>query len=332
MATASSRRAVLRAGVAAALAVVAPMPTRARPAGGKGKRLAYLVSDLRIPFWDIMWRGIRSRAEELGYDITVFSAENNARDEFANVAAAIRAGVDGILLSPTNSAAAAAILKLAKDAGIPVVIADIGTDGGDYVSYISSDNRDGAYRIGRVLAAKLKARGWQGGRVGIVAIPQKRDNGQARTAGFMQAMDEAGIKGGGLRQQVDFSYRETFEHARDLLAAAPDIRAIWLQGSDRYQGALDAIAAAGREGQVLLVTFDAEPEFLDLIPRGVLAGAGMQQPFLMGEMAVATMDRHLRGMPVEREQKLPVLAISDDNIEAEMQTIRRNVLGMPPGP
>lgn len=332
MATASSRRAILRAGVAAAVALMAPLPARARPAGGARRRLAYLVSDLRIPFWDIMWRGMRARAAELGHEISVHSAENSARDEFANVAAVIKAGVDGILLSPTNSAAAATILKLTKDAGIPVVIADIGTDGGDYVSYISSDNRDGAYRIGRILAAKLTARGWRDGRVGIVAIPQKRDNGQARTAGFMQALDEAGIKGGGLRQQVDFSYRETFDHTRDLLAAAPDIRAIWLQGSDRYQGALDAIAAAGREGQVLLVTFDAEPEFLDLIPRGVLAGAGMQQPFLMGEMAVATMDRHLRGLPVEREQKVPVLAISDDNIEAEMQTIRRNVLGMAPDP
>lgn len=27
------------------------------------KKLAYLVSDLRIPFWDIMWRGINLRAE-----------------------------------------------------------------------------------------------------------------------------------------------------------------------------------------------------------------------------------------------------------------------------
>jgi ribose transport system substrate-binding protein len=178
------------------------------------------------------------------------------------------------------------------------------------------------------LTAKLKALGWSDGRVGVVAIPQKRANGQARTAGFMQAMEEAGIKGAGIRQQVDFSYQETFDHTRDLLASVPDIRAIWLQGSDRYQGALDAIAAAGRAGQVLLMTFDAEPEFIEMIPRGTLAGAGMQQPFLMGETAVETLDRHIKGLPVQREQKLPVLAVSEDTIKDEMDTIRRNVLGL----
>jgi len=310
-------------------AVTAAMtPLSAVGAEPAPRRIAYVVSDLRIPFWDIMWRGIQSRAAALGYQAQAYSADNNARSEITNLVDVIRSGVSGIILSPTNSSAAVTLLKLANDASIPVVVADIGADGGEYVSYISSDNRDGAYRIGRVLAAKLKALGWADGRVGIIAIPQKRANGQARTAGFMQAMEEAGLKGAGIRQQVDFSYQETFDHTRDLLATAPDIRAIWLQGSDRYQGALDAIAAAGRTGQVLLMTFDAEPEFLEMIPRGTLAGAGMQQPFLMGERAVETMARHHNGQPVEREQKLPVLAVSEDNIKAEMSTIRRNVLGL----
>ena len=297
-------------------------------ASGTVKKLAYVVSDLRIPFWNIMWRGVHERAAALGYQAKAYSAGNDAKTEISNLVAAIKSKVDGIVLSPTNSSSAVTLLRLAKEAAIPVVVADIGADSGDYVSYISSDNRDGAYRIGRILAAKLKERGWTDGRVAIVAIPQKRANGQARTAGFMQAMQEAGIRGAGIRQQVDFSYQETFDHTRDLLAAAPDIRAVWLQGSDRYQAALDAIAAAGHTGQVLLLTFDAEPEFLDLIPRGILAGAGMQQPFLMGEKAVEAMDRHLSGQAVEREQKLPVLAVSDENIAVEMETIRRNVLGL----
>lgn len=320
-----TRRVVLHA----ALTLGATLsPLGALGAARDNRRLAYVVSDLRIPFWDIMWRGIRLRAEKLGYQAGVYSANNSAKSEIANLVDAAKSGVDGIILSPTNSSAAVTLLSLAKEAEIPVVIADIGTDGGEYVSYISSDNRDGAYRIGRILTAKLKALGWSDGRVGVVAIPQKRANGQARTAGFMQAMEEAGIKGAGIRQQVDFSYQETFDHTRDLLASAPDIRAIWLQGSDRYQGALDAIAAAGRAGQVLLMTFDAEPEFIEMIPRGTLAGAGMQQPFLMGETAVETLDRHIKGLPVQREQKLPVLAVSEDNIKDEMGTIRRNVLGL----
>lgn len=209
-----------------------------------------------------------------------------------------------------------------------MVIADIGSDGGEYVSYISSDNRGGAYLIGKILAEKMHAMNWQNGRVGIVAIPQKRANGQARTAGFMRALNESGIKGAGIRQQVTFSYQETYDHAKELIQQSADLRALFLQGSDRYQGALDAIADAGKKDEILLITFDAEPEFLELIPKGVLVGAGMQQPFLMGERSVETLHQHLLGQQVDKQQKLPVLAISTENIEHKLPIIRRNVLGM----
>lgn len=292
------------------------------------KRLAYLVSDLRIPFWDIMQRGIRSRAEALGYEISVYSAENSAKNELAATAQAIRGKVDGIILSPTNSSAATTILKLSKKAGIPVVIADIGTDGGEYVSYIASDNRQGSYDIGQVLAKRMHELGWDGGSVGIISIPQKRANGKARTEGFMRAMKEAGIKGAGLRQQVSFSYQETYDFSRELIAENADLRALWLQGSNRYLGALDAIADAGKKNEILLICFDAEPEFLDLIPQGVLVGAAMQQPFLMGEEAVNSMDAHLQDRPVNKQLLLPILAISRENIAAKLPVIRRNVLGL----
>jgi ABC-type sugar transport system substrate-binding protein len=183
--------------------------------------------------------------------------------------------------------------------------------------------------LGKVLTHALQARHWDKGSVGIIAIPQKRANGKARTAGFMKALDEAGIKGGDIRQQVSFSYRETYDFARDLIAANPDLRALWLQGSDRYQAALDAIADSGRKGQILLLCFDAEPEFLDLIPRGVLVGAGMQQPFLIGEEAVSAIDAHLHGQPVAKTKLLPVLPVSPHNLKELLPTIRRNVLGLP---
>jgi len=260
--------------------------------------------------------------------VASYNAKNIAKTELQFTAKAIKDNVSGIIVSPTNSSACVTILKLAKRAGIPVVISDIGTDGGEYVSYISSDNEDGAYKIGKILAQKMNKLGWQDGKVGIISIPQNRANGQARTAGFMQAMNEAEIKGAGIRQQVTFSYQETYEYSKELIENNPTLHAIWLQGSDRYQGALDAIADAGKKDEILLITFDAEPVFLDLIPKETIVGAGMQQPFLMGEKAVDAMHQFLKGQQVEKIQKLPVLAITADNIEIELPTIKRNVLGI----
>lgn len=292
------------------------------------KKLAYIVSDLRIPFWDIMKRGVQRAANENGYSLSVYSAENDRKNELAFVAKVIQEQVDGILVSPTSSAACSTILKLAKQADIPVVIVDIGTDGGDYVSYISSNNFDGAYKVGQVLARKVDSLGWKNGTVGIVAIPQKRENGRERTAGFMKAMDEAGIKGAGIKQQAAWTEEETYRYSMEFIQNNRDLRAIWLQGSDRYNGALRAIADSGKAGEILLLTFDAEPEFLDLIEKETILGAAMQQPYLMGQEAVRTLDRYLRGEKVSKKTVTPVLAISKENIAEKISIIKENVLGV----
>ncbi|MCI5121271.1 MAG: sugar ABC transporter substrate-binding protein, partial [Candidatus Electrothrix sp. AUS4] len=136
-----------------------------KTAATPSKKLVYLVSDQRIPFWDIMWRGCKAKSHELGYEITSYSAENNAKAELQFTARAIKDKVAGIIVSPTNSSACVTILKLARQAGIPVVISDIGTEGGSFVSFISSDNEDGAYKLGKILARKMHKIGWQDGKV-----------------------------------------------------------------------------------------------------------------------------------------------------------------------
>lgn len=299
----------------------------ASDAAAQGRTLAYLVPDIRIPFWDIMARGIHQKATELDYELSVHSADNLSRRELEATVAAIDSGVDGIILSPTQSSAAVTVLKLAEQAGIPVVISDIGAKSDNYVSYIESDNDQGAYDLGELLVAALDEKGWMDGTVGIVAIPQKRANGKARTEGFLRALEEHGVSTAGIYQQADFSYRETYEFSRRLIQDNPQLRAIWLQGSNRYRGALDAIWESGKTGQILLICFDAEPEFLAMIRSGDLVAAGMQQPFLMGETAVEAMHRHLSGAPVEKVQRLPVLPVHRGNLEQLLPTIQRNVLG-----
>jgi len=292
------------------------------------KKLAYIVTDSRIPFWAIMGRGVKNRADFLGYDLEIYSAQNSAKHELELTVKAIKNRVSGIIISPSTSSACVTVLKLAKSSNIPVVISDVGADSGEYVSYISSNNREGAYKIGKVLAKKMLELGFENGRVGIIAIPQKRLNGKARTAGFMQAMDESGIKGADIRQLVTWSEEETYGFTKEMINTYPDLRAIWLQTSNGYNGALRAIADMGKKGKILLIAFDAEPEFLNLIPKGVLAGSAMQQPYLMGQKALNAMDRYLRGKNVKKNIQLPILSVSTENIQMQLSTIKRDVLGI----
>ncbi len=292
------------------------------------KKLVYIVSDITIPFWQIMSKGIKNKASQLGYSVDIYNSANLRKNEIENFNKNLNCKISGIVLSPVHSSSAEFLLRLAKKANIPIVISDIGTDGGEYVSFISSDNEDGAYKIGKVLAKKMKKLNIQDASVGIVSIPQKRINGKLRTKGFLRAINEEGINSAGLEQQVNFSLEETYLLSKKLIKENPNMKALWLQGSDKYQGALNAISDMNKTSEILLICFDAEPEFLKMIENQKLVGAAMQQPFLMGEIAVEQLHNHLLGKTVKKEIQLEILAISEDNIEDKLKIIKRNVLGI----
>lgn len=258
----------------------------------------------------------------------IYNSNNTRKNEIENFLKALKENVSGIVLSPINSSSAVFLLKLAKQAKIPVVISDIGTDSGEYVSFISSKNYDGAYKIGKVLASKMYEMNIQNSSVGIIGIPQQRENGKDRTKGFLKAINEEGIKSAGLEQQVNFSKQETYDLASKLIKENPNMKALWLQGSDKYQGALDAIRDQNKDGEILLICFDSEPEFLEMIPNGKLVGAAMQQPFLMGSIALEQLHKHLNGKKVKRDIQLEILAIDEKNINSKLTLIKRNVLGI----
>lgn len=292
------------------------------------KKIAYIVSDTSIPFWQIMTKGLKDKSLKLGYEVNIYNSNNTRKNEIENFSKALKENVSGIVLSPINSSSAVFLLKLAKQAKIPVVISDIGTDSGEYVSFISSNNYDGAYKIGKVLASKMYEMNIQNSSVGIIGIPQQRENGKDRTKGFLKAINEEGIKSAGLEQQVNFSKQETYDLASKLIKENPNMKALWLQGSDKYQGALDAIRDQNKDGEILLICFDSEPEFLEMIPNGKLVCAAMQQPFLMGSIALEQLHKHLNGKKVKRDIQLEILAIDEKNINSKLTLIKRNVLGI----
>ncbi|MCT7528120.1 substrate-binding domain-containing protein [Aliarcobacter cryaerophilus] len=293
------------------------------------KKLAYIVSDINIPFWQIISKGIKDKSNELGYEIHIYSSNNLKKNELENLASAISLKIDGLIISPINSSTASTLLEIAKMNKIPTIVADIGSDSQDYLSFISSDNKKGAYELGKILSKYMKSLSWnKEGTVGIIAIPQKRLNGKDRTIGFIQALEEYNIKVSGMYQQVDFSYEETYNYSKKLIDENENLRAIWLQGSDKYKGALDAIKKANKQNEIALICFDAEPEFLEMIQNGDLVASAMQQPYIIGQEAVVTLNNYFNNKEVKKEQKMEILSISKENIDDKLKIIKLNVLGI----
>ena len=170
--------------------------------------------------------------------------------------------------------------------------------------------------------------GYENGRVGIIAIPQKRINGKERTLGFRKALQEYNIKGADIRQLEVWNDEETYGFTTDMIGKFHDLRAVWIQTSNPYNGVLKALQDSGKEDEILFVAFDAEPEFLDLIPENKIMATGMQQPYLMGQKAMNAMNDHLSGKEVKKDIQVPILIISSENIQQNLPKIKINVLGV----
>ena len=128
------------------------------------KRLAYLTPGLDLPFWRYLANGIENEIIDSGMDATVqvYDSKNSSETQLQNAQDAIAQGVDLIIISPTDSSSCPAVLNLAEDAGIPVVIADVGTDSGKYDAFIVTPNAEGSQELGEYVtetAAFLRLEG-----------------------------------------------------------------------------------------------------------------------------------------------------------------------------
>ena len=147
-------------GTFASAALVAATLGLGAPAGAQDKgELVYMTPGLDVAFWRYVSEGVRSVAEANGYGFSALDSTNDPQTQLQNAQDSIARGVAGIILSPTDSSTAPAVLGLAQDAGIPVVIADIGTDSGEFVSVIGSNNYEGAFGVGEALAAAMNEAG-----------------------------------------------------------------------------------------------------------------------------------------------------------------------------
>jgi ABC-type sugar transport system substrate-binding protein len=319
--TTIARRSLIKLAAPALLAAGMPAIARAQT----GKQLAYLAPKVDLSFWRYVMKGISDVAKASGATVTEFDSQNSAQKQLQNTQDLIARGMDGILLSPVDSSTAPAVLAMAARAHVPVVIADIGTTEGDYVSFVTSQNEQGAYETGVATAQALKAKGWTKSPFGMVTISLARKNGQLRTNGFRKAMAEIGMTEVGLQQMQSYTADETFRFVQDMVTAHPDLRALFVESDIQSIGALRALQAMHREHDVLLAAFDGVPEFVGLLEQGAFAAAGMQQPYLLGVTAAHAMFDHLAGKTPEKDIQIPVLIVTPETIKQKLPELIQNV-------
>ncbi|SQD80196.1 ribose ABC transporter substrate-binding protein RbsB [Moritella yayanosii] len=265
--------------------------------------IAMVVSTLNNPFFVTMKEGAEAKAKTLGYKLIVLDSQNDPSKELANIEDLTVRGVKAILINPTDSDAVSNAIRMANRANIPVITLDRGASRGKVVSHIASDNVAGGEMAGQYISDTIGANAKVIQLEGIAGTSAARERGQ----GFMNAVGKNKMNLLA-SQPADFDRTKGLNVMENMLAANPDVQAVFAQNDEMALGALRAVQASGKD--VLIVGFDGTKDGIAAVNRGILGATIAQQPALIGALGVETADRVLKGLPVEKNIAVPLQVIT----------------------
>jgi len=270
-------------------------------------KIGLAVSTLNNPFFVDLKDGAEAMAEEMGVEILTVDAQDDAASQLSSVEDLLIKQIDVLIVNPVDGNAVVSAITAANDAGVPVITVDRGAEGGDVASHIASDNVAGGEMAGDFIAEQL---GEEGNVVELQGIPgtsAARDRGK----GFNQAMDKYSGMEVIARQPAGFDRAEGMTVMENILQGNPEIDAVFAHNDNMALGAMEAIAAAGRSDEIMIVGFDAIDDAREAVKEGEMAATVAQKPGLMGEMAVETAIKVVNGEEVEEYTPVPLELITE---------------------
>ncbi|WP_433511994.1 LacI family DNA-binding transcriptional regulator [Nonomuraea sp. CA-143628] len=231
---------------------------------GLTRVIGVVVSDIENPFFARAVSGISDRARAAGYEMLLVSTGLDLARERSAVEALMAKRVDGMIVA-SASVSEGAHLRRVREAGVPLVLLDRRNDGAGAVDAVLLDNRAAAHRAVNHLLDK----GHRAVAVVTSAVADERPTGRRRKAlaqfpsslrfaGYLDALEEAGIAGAPEWVLRCDDADAAAERVRDLLTARPDVTAIFATTNVMAGAAFRAIMDSDRRcpEDVSLLGFD----------------------------------------------------------------------------
>ena len=269
---------------------------------GGSHKVGVSLSTLNNPFFVSVKEGIEEAAKEANIEIVVTDAQNDSSTQTNQIEDLISQNVDLIIVNPVDSTAISPSVQAANDANIPTIAVDRGSDEGELLSFIASDNVEGGKMAGEFILEKIGENGKVAQLEGIPGASSTRERGE----GFKNATD--GKIDLVASQTANFDRAEGLSVMENLIQANPDIQAVFCQNDEMALGASEALGS--KNSDIIVVGFDGNEDAIKAVEDGKLAATVAQKPKEMGKIAMETAAKALNGEDVEKEIASPLELIT----------------------
>jgi ABC-type sugar transport system substrate-binding protein len=261
------------------------------------------------PFWAAVEKGFTDKGAELGVETVVVAppAESDVQAQITQVEDLIAQGIDGLAIAPTDPNALAPVVEAAKAAGIPVVFVDTrGSNEG--VTFIGTNNEVGAALAAQFMCENLPA----GSDVAILQGLVSQSTGQARAEGSKKGLTDCGLNVVA-EQTAEWDRAKGLSVTENILAGNPNLKGIFGSNDNMALGAVEALKAAGKLADVMVVGFDANPDAANSILAGEMTASIAQAPSNMGAFGLQALADLKDGKTLEAWIDTGTVLVTKDN-------------------
>jgi inositol transport system substrate-binding protein len=255
-------------------------------------------------------------ATQPGVELIMVDSKEDVATQLGQVENFVAQKVDVIVLIAANTDAADPMTKAAQDADIPLVYVNrIPSNLPEGISYVGSDSIEAGIMQAEWLAEKL------GGKGNVVIMngnlaqeaAQKRTEGEKQV--FAKYPDIHIIK----EDTANWSRADGLALMENWLATGDQIDAVASNNDEMAIGALQAIEAAGKLGEILVGGVDASPDALQEMDKGRLNVTVFQNAKGQGEGGIKVAIAVARGETVDQITWIPFVLVTPENYKEYMQ-------------
>jgi anti-anti-sigma factor len=256
--------------------------------------LGFATQDLNSDYWLIVTYGAQARATELGIPITTLPA-TTLDQQLEAIHTLIDRRVDVLLLGSVTSTGYAQAVDRARAAGIPVVTVTSLLRDCTVTSAVLPDHMRGAELAATHMVEQLNGVGAVAHLIGPNSFQECVD----RATGVRKVLNRySDIQLVFEAESPDWSSETASAIISQALERHPDLRGICAANDTLALGAVKALEAADRAGQVVVTGFDASPDALIAIQKGQMSASVRASMMVIGRTAVGTAMRIARGETV----------------------------------
>ena len=215
--------------------------------------------------------------EENGYYLLFEDGQQKQENQLKSIRNFILQEVDYIILDPIVETGWDAVLQEAKDAGIPVILADRSVKVEDedlYTCWVGSNFHEEGRRAGEWLLDYLEEQGRSEETINIVTLQGTIDSSAqiGRTEGFKSILDTQANWNMMEYQSADFTQAKGKEVMSYFLEKYDDIDVLVSENDNMTFGAVEAIREAGRtcgpDGEIIILSFDSVRAAMEAMLQG----------------------------------------------------------------